>query len=479
MRSLTLALFLTVGLGAPAVAGQATPPKPPSPADKDPAYLFLLGRHLEGEGKVDEAIAAHKQAIALAPRSAELRAELAGLYARTDKAQEAMTTAQEAVALDPNNREANKILGTIYAALAEQRQAIAPGDNPADYPARAIAALEKARKDDAFDINLDLMLGRLYAQTGAFDKALPLLRHVVDDQPQYQEGALLLAAAQESAGHPDEALDTLRETLRGNPEFYRGQLRLAETAERAGKWDEAAAALDKSLSLNPRNTALLPRRAVALLNAGKAGEARVILQTLVDGAASPDGAMLYLLAEAQRADRDLVAAEATARKLLAANPKDKRGLHALSSIQQQRGDVKAAETTLRDLVSQDPQDANALNSLGYLLAERGDRLDEAVQLLQRAVKIDPENPSFLDSLGWAYFQQGRLTDADQPLTRAAAELQSSSVVQEHLGDLRFKQQRFADAATAWERALSGDGQSVDRAKIEKKIRDARSRLAPQ
>ena len=274
MRSLTLALFLTVGLGAPAVAGQVRAPQAAPPAEKDPTYLFLLGRHLEGEGKMDEAIAAHKQAIALAPKSAELRAELAGLYARTDKAQEAMTTAQEAVALDPNNQEANKILGTIYAALAEQRQAIAPGDNPADYPARAIAALEKARKDDAFDINLDLMLGRLYAQTGAFEKALPLLRHVVDDQPQYQEGALLLAAAQESAGKPDDALETLRQTLRMNPEFYRGQLRLAETAERAGKWDDAAAALEKALTLNPRNTALLPRRAIALLNGGKAGDAR-------------------------------------------------------------------------------------------------------------------------------------------------------------------------------------------------------------
>ncbi|MEO7273591.1 MAG: tetratricopeptide repeat protein, partial [Vicinamibacterales bacterium] len=253
----------------------------------------------------------------------------------------------------------------------------------------------------------------------------------------------------------------------------------AETAERAEKWDDAAAALDKALSLNPRNTALLPRRAIALINAGKAGEARALLQKLVDGAASPDPATIYLLAEAQRADKDLVAAEATARKLLAANPGDTRGLHTLSSIQQERGDAKGAETTLRDLVSKDPQDANALNSLGYLLAERADRLDEAVQLLQRAVKIEPENPSFLDSLGWAYFQQGKLTEADQPLTRAAEQLRSSSVVQEHLGDLRFKQQRFADAASAWERALSGDGHSVDRAKIEKKIRDARARMAPQ
>jgi cytochrome c-type biogenesis protein CcmH/NrfG len=52
-------------------------------------------------------------------------------------------------------------------------------------------------------------------------------------------------------------------------------------------------------------------------------------------------------------------------------------------------------------------------------------------------------------------------------------------VQDHLGDLRFKQQRFADAASAWERALAGDGQSVDRSRIEKKIRDARARMDPQ
>jgi Flp pilus assembly protein TadD len=216
-----------------------------------------------------------------------------------------------------------------------------------------------------------------------------------------------------------------------------------------------------------------------LINAGKAAEARGILQTVVDGSATPDPAVVYLLAEAQRADHDLPGAEATARKLLAAHPDDVRGLHVLSLIQQERGDTKAAEGTLRDLVTRDPQDANALNSLGYLLAERGDRLDEAVQLLLRALTIDPGNPSFLDSLGWAYFQQGRLDQADQPLTQAAAKLQTSSVVQEHLGDLRFKQQRFADAASAWERALSGDGQSIDRAKIEKKIRDARARMDPQ
>ena len=148
----------------------------------------------------------------------------------------------------------------------------------------------------------------------------------------------------------------------------------------------------------------------------------------------------------------------------------------MSLILQDKGDVKGAERALRDLIGRDPMDANALNSLGYMLAESGDRLEEAVALLQRALKIEPGNPSYLDSLGWAYFQQGRLDLADPPLTEAAEKLQSNSVVQDHLGDLRYKQQRFADAAAAWERALSGDGQSVDKSKLQGKIREARGRM---
>jgi tetratricopeptide (TPR) repeat protein len=255
-------------------------------------------------------------------------------------------------------------------------------------------------------------------------------------------------------------------------------VRLAELYERGNHWREAADAFERAQTLNPRAVALTPRRAVALINAGRAAEARKVIEAAMSasGAAKPDPALVYLLAESQRADHDLAGAEATARKLLASNPGDVRGLHVLSLVQQERGDTKAAEGTLRELLAKDPENANALNSLGYMLAERGERLDEAVQFLQRALKIEPDNPSYLDSLGWAYFQQGRLELADPPLTEAASKLLDSSVVQDHLGDLRFRQQRFTDAASAWERALAGDGQAIDREKIQQKIRNARSRM---
>ena len=169
-------------------------------------------------------------------------------------------------------------------------------------------------------------------------------------------------------------------------------------------------------------------------------------------------------------------AAAILKDLIAREPDDASLVYQYANALDKSGRPADAESALRALLARDPNNANAMNSLGYMFAERGERLDEAVDLLHRALKIEPENPSFLDSLGWAYFRQGKLDLADGPLSTAAERLPDNSVIQDHLGDLRFRQQRFADAIAAWKRSLAGDGDSIDRAAIEKKLRDAHARV---
>jgi len=454
---------------APAASTAQTPP---ATAD-DAGYYFLLGRRYESSGDADKAVAAYKQALKLAPDSAELRAELAGLYAREDRAADAVEAAEEALKKDPANREANRILGSIYAALAEQRQSLRPGDDPALYVPRAIAALERARAEGA-EPGLDLTLARLYLQTKAYDKAIPLLRRVELEQPGSPELALMIATAEEGAGRITDAIATLRDAVQENPKFFRGLIMLAELSEKHGDWESAASAYTRAQELNPRID-LATRRGAALINAGKAAAARDLLRP---AAAKPSAETLtlYLYAVALRQTGDLAGAEDAARRLRSAAPEDPRGMYALAQVLEARKDFDGAEKELRDILQRDAEDATALNYLGYMLAERGQRLDEAVSLVQRALKLEPGNPSFLDSLGWAYYRQGKLDLADPPLTEAASKMPNNSVIQDHLGDLRFKQRRFADAAAAWERSLTGDGESIDRTVIEKKIADARSRL---
>lgn len=514
MRLLVPSLLVSTLLApAATVAAAQTPVNPgarrPAPRPEGgPWYYFLLARHLENSGKVAEAIAALKQAMALAPESAELWAELAGVYARQDRPVDAVNAGEEALKRDANNVEANKILGTIFAALADQKKPLRPGDDPKQYAAKAIAALEKARRDGG-DLNIDLHLGRLQLRAGAYDKAIVPLRRVFAEQPDYAEGAMFLAAAQEGAGRIGDAILTLQTTLELNPTFFRGQMRLIELLERQRRWKEAVAAYAAAERANPAAD-LSSGHAAALINAGAPAEAGTYLQGVIAKRASPDAGLLYLLAEAQRQAKDLDGATVTAQKLRAAFPDDPRGLvmdaqlmvargrkedaikayaelvkrvpdeaafvYQYAQLLEEAGRMPEAEKALRDLIARDPLDANALNSLGYMYADRGERLDEAVDLLQRALKLEPGNPSFLDSLGWAFYRQGRLEQADKPLADAAARTPENSVIQDHLGDLRFRQQRLADAIAAWERALAGDGQSLDRAAVEQKLRDARARL---
>ena len=135
-----------------------------------------------------------------------------------------------------------------------------------------------------------------------------------------------------------------------------------------------------------------------------------------------------------------------------------------------------AEAVFRQVLMLEPDNAPAFNYIGYMLAERGERLDESVDLLRKALEIEPDNGSYLDSLGWAYYKSDKLPQALDNLQRAADQLKANSVIQDHYGDVLFKLSRYDEAIAAWQRALAGDNDTIDRPAIDKKIKSAKQKL---
>jgi len=122
----------------------------------------------------------------------------------------------------------------------------------------------------------------------------------------------------------------------------------------------------------------------------------------------------------------------------------------------------------------DPNNADALNYIGYTYAEQGVRLDEALSLIQKALKLKPDSGYIIDSLGWVYFQKGQYERALSTLLKAATLTGEDPTVQEHLGDAYFKLREYKKALQAYEKALSL--KHPDETRIKKKITEVRERL---
>jgi len=94
-----------------------------------------------------------------------------------------------------------------------------------------------------------------------------------------------------------------------------------------------------------------------------------------------------------------------------------------------------AEEVFLAILEADPGDANAANYLGYLWADREVRLDDALELINRAVELDPENPAYLDSLGWVHYRLGSIEEAEFWLRRAIEVNDGDGTLLAHLGEV--------------------------------------------
>ena len=123
--------------------------------------------------------------------------------------------------------------------------------------------------------------------------------------------------------------------------------------------------------------------------------------------------------------------------------------------------IPAAEADLRRLIELDPENADALNALGYTLADRTDRYQEALELIQRALKLKPDTPAIVDSLGWVLFRLGRTAEA-LPHLRRAFELQRDAEVAAHLGEALWVSGDKDEARSIWRqgRELDPDNRAL-------------------
>jgi tetratricopeptide (TPR) repeat protein len=163
--------------------------------------------------------------------------------------------------------------------------------------------------------------------------------------------------------------------------------------------------------------------------------------------------ILSYLASFYEEDTQYETAMTLLQKGLKQTPDNPTLMFKLGTIQDKAGLRQDCINTMKSLIRVSPDHASALNYLGYTYAEMDILLDEAQDLVERALKLKPDDAYITDSLGWVYFRKQEYDQAVFYLEKAAKISEFESIIADHLGDAYVKAGLQGKAVSAYEKAL--------------------------
>jgi tetratricopeptide (TPR) repeat protein len=222
-----------------------------------------------------------------------------------------------------------------------------------------------------------------------------------------------LARIYEKTQRIDMAMEWYRSVTRGN-QFLSAQIRYAFLLSKQGKLSEARKHLQQLPVKNDQQRAHLIVTEAELLR--EAGAHQEVFYLLSNGLEKlPDyPELLY--------DRAMAA--------------------------EKIGKLDVLERDLRKLIQLKPDHAHAHNALGYSFAEHSNRLPEALELIEKAIKLSPEDPYIIDSLGWVYYRMGNLNKGVSYLKQAFV-IKRDPEIAAHLGEVLWMQGTKEEAKEVW------------------------------
>ncbi len=308
----------------------------------------------------------------------------------------------------------------------------------------------------------DLRLG--YARTlidlDQMQQALAQLNQLSKQHPEFAPGWLFLGLLQSDLSQVLQAEQSLQQYLKlannsNDPDRSGGlseaYLALSQMAQKQGRFAQA----DEWLAQIPPDADPLKvasRRAALLAQQGRKADGLKVLEQVK--VSSPQEARLKALALSQwlREDKQIPAAFATLEKALAQFPADTDLQSEMAMLCEKLGRFDQMESLLRGLIKAKPNDPHAYNALGYSLADRKLRLNEARELILKAVQLAPRDPFIQDSLGWLEYRAGNAQEAIRIL-EAAFKARPDAEIAAHLGEVHWSLGQQDKAGTIWREGL--------------------------
>ena len=282
------------------------------------------------------------------------------------------------------------------------------------------------------------------------------------------------AALSQEPGGEDLGMVYLQLAIYLNPEHPLAVVALGTLFETTKKYEMAIETYDRV----PQNSALkrkaMIQRALNLEILDRKDEARERLQAIAEE--KPDDLeALFAYANVLRVAKRYAEAADVYSKMIVLLGEPKREhtqIYYFRGMSYERAKQWAlAEKDFQLALKLVPDNPQVLNYLGYSWVDQGINLDQALEMIRKAVALRPKDGYIIDSLGWAYYRLGRFEEAAAELEKAIVLTPSDPTINDHLGDAYWKTDRKLEARFQWARALENKPEPEDLPKIEKKLKD--------
>ena len=240
------------------------------------------------------------------------------------------------------------------------------------------------------------------------------------------------------------------------PEFDVARTLLADIYEMDGRWEEAIVAYK---SVSPRSALYENSRiqaAVALDRLDRPGQARAVLREIANSMPEAIEPVVALGDIARGRDEFAVAVRHYTKAIeMTGAPGDRHWslFYARGICYERLGKWSDAERDLKVALRLSDEHPLVLNYLGYSWVDQKIHLDEAMEMIRKAVDLRPNDGFIVDSLGWAHYRLGEYEKATEYLERAVVLQPDDPTINDHLGDALWRVGRRVEARFQWRHAL--------------------------
>jgi tetratricopeptide (TPR) repeat protein len=253
-------------------------------------------------------------------------------------------------------------------------------------------------------------------QAGRLDRAEPLYRGVLAQQPDHVEALHLLGTLALQTGRFEMAADMIRQAVQLRPDSAEAHYNLSLALKNIGQYEEAIVASQRAIRLRPDLTDAYLNLGNALISARRLDEAIAAFKQAIS--LRPSYAEAYAnLGNALTEKGCLDEAIAAFSKASEQRPGWAVPILSIGKLFHEHGRFEEALLAFQKATEAEPNSAEAFSFSAIALAEL-QRFDEAAIALERATALSPESALTHEARGMIKWRSGQGTEAVQSFRRA-------------------------------------------------------------